>query len=318
MGVRQRRSTRHVRADKNKRTCLLMQSKPMSAPSSTLPPSPSDSSAPDDPRDFGLAATADPHRLYERAVQCAEAEVDFFERRFRLMRGRPARRLREDFCGTAAVCCEWVGRHRQNRAVGVDIDPDVLDWGRGHNLSKLSPGAAKRVELRRDNVLDAGSDRYDIVAAMNFSYWLFKERAALREYFGQVRASLADDGVFFLDAYGGYDAFREILEEREVDDADGCFTYAWEQVGYNPISGEMTCHIHFAFPDGSRLQQAFSYHWRLWTLPEIRELLAEAGFGRVVCYWQGWDAEGEADGIFEPADRADADAGWICYISAEP
>ncbi len=80
----------------------------------------------------------------------------------------------------------------------------------------------------------------------------------------------------------------------------------------------MTCHIHFAFPDGSRLQQAFSYQWRLWTLPEIRELLAEAGFGRVVCYWQGWDAEGEADGVFEPADRADADAGWICYISAEP
>jgi cyclopropane fatty-acyl-phospholipid synthase-like methyltransferase len=295
-----------------------MQSERMSIPAPMLAPAPSNPSSTDDPRDFGLAAAADPHRLYERAVQCAEAEVEFFERRFQLLRGRPARRLREDFCGTAAVCCEWVGRHRQNRAVGVDIDADVLDWGRAHNLSKLSPGAAKRVELRRGNVLEADSDRYDIISAMNFSYWLFKERAALRQYFCQVRAALADDGVFFLDAYGGYDAFREILEEREVDDADGRFTYGWEQVGYNPITGEMTCHIHFAFPDGSRLQQAFSYQWRLWTLPEIRELLAEAGFGRVVCYWQGWDAEGEADGVFEPADRADADAGWICYISAEP
>jgi hypothetical protein len=295
-----------------------MQSKPMStSPCPTIPPADAVIASDDEPACFGFAATADRHRLYERAVQCAEAEVDFFDQRFRLLRGRPARRLREDFCGTAAVCCEWVNRHRQNRAVGIDIDADVLDWGWRHNLAKLSPGAARRVELRRGNVLEADPERYDIVAAMNFSYWLFRDRATLRQYFCQVRTALADDGVFFLDAYGGYDAFREILEEREIDDADGCFTYGWEQVSYNPISGEMTCHIHFSFADGSQLPRAFSYQWRLWTLPEIRELLAEAGFGRVVCYWQGWDAEGEADGIFEPTDRADADAGWICYISAE-
>ncbi len=156
--------------------------------------------------------------------------MDFFERRFWLLRGRPARRLREDFCGTAAVCCEWVGRHRQNRAVGVDIDADVLDWGRRHNLSKLSPGAAKRVKLRRGNVLAADSERCDIVAAMNFSYWLFKERAALRPYFCQIKAALAMMGSSF-DAYGGFDAFREVLEERQIDDGDGRFTYGWEQVG---------------------------------------------------------------------------------------
>jgi hypothetical protein len=307
-----------MRASKNKRTLVLMQSKPMStSPCPTIPPADAVIASDDEPACFGFAATADRHRLYERAVQCAEAEVDFFDQRFRLLRGRPARRLREDFCGTAAVCCEWVNRHRQNRAVGIDIDADVLDWGWRHNLAKLSPGAARRVELRRGNVLEADPERYDIVAAMNFSYWLFRDRATLRQYFCQVRTALADDGVFFLDAYGGYDAFREILEEREIDDADGCFTYGWEQVSYNPISGEMTCHIHFSFADGSQLPRAFSYQWRLWTLPEIRELLAEAGFGRVVCYWQGWDAEGEADGIFEPTDRADADAGWICYISAE-
>ncbi|MGB5735301.1 MAG: class I SAM-dependent methyltransferase [Thiohalocapsa sp.] len=286
-------------------------------PSTTPSTSPS-GAAQAAPDVFGQAAAADAHRLYERAVQCAEAEVNFFEQRFRLLRGRPARRLREDFCGTAAVCCEWVGRHRRNRAVGVDLDQTVLDWGLRHNLSDLRPEAVARVELRCGNAADADTERHDIVAAMNFSYWLFKERAALRRYFKEVRSALAEDGVFFLDAYGGYDAFREILEQREINDDDGCFTYGWEQEGYNPITGEMTCHIHFAFPDGSRLQRAFSYQWRLWTLPEIRELLVEAGFSRVICYWQGWDADGEADGIFEPVERADADAGWICYLSAEP
>ncbi len=289
----------------------------MSTATATRTTSTSNAAADDDPSCFGLAAESDPHRLYERAVQCAEAEVDFLERHFQLLRGRPARLLREDFCGTAAVCCEWAGRHRQNRAVGVDLDPDVLEWGRRNTLSRLSRAAAKRVELRVGNVVDADPDRPDIVAAMNFSYWLFQDRATLRQYFSGVREALAEDGLFFLDAYGGYDAFREIVEEREIADDEDSFTYTWEQASYNPITGAMTCHIHFAFADGSRLDRAFSYDWRLWTLPEIRELLAEAGFGRVTCYWQGWDANGEADGIFEPAEQADADAGWICYLSAE-
>ena len=52
------------------------------------------------------ADVADRHRLYERAVQCPEAEVDFIDRNYRLLRGRSARTLREDFCGTAAVSCD--------------------------------------------------------------------------------------------------------------------------------------------------------------------------------------------------------------------
>jgi hypothetical protein len=264
-----------------------------------------------------VARMADRYRLYERSVQCAEAEVDFLDSRFRQLRGRAARVLGEDFCGTAAVSCEWLRRNRHNRAVGVDLDPEVLAWGRANNLARLSPQVADRIELVCADVLEVDRGRPDIIAAMNFSYWLFQERATLRRYFERVRARLADDGVFFLDAYGGYDAFREIVEERTIEDDEGRFTYQWEQAAYNPISGLMTCHIHFGFPDGSRLERAFSYQWRLWTLPEIRELLAEAGFARVICYWQGWDAEGAPDGIFEPAENADADAGWICYVSAD-
>jgi hypothetical protein len=129
-----------------------------------------------------------------------------------------------------------------------------------------------------------------------------------------VHASLLDDGIFFLDAYGGYDAPRELQEERECDG----FTYIWDQESFNPIDSLMTCHIHFEFPDKSRMERAFTYHWRLWTLPEIRELLAEAGFTEVTVYWEGTDEDSnEGNGIYEPTQKGDADPGWVCYIVAE-
>jgi len=260
-----------------------------------------------------LAETSDRHRLYELSVQCPEAEVDFVDETFRRLRGRKPHLLREDFCGTAGVCCEWVRRRRSNWALGVDIDPRVLDWGRTHNLSGLTPSQLQRLSLLRQDVLKVRTEPVDAICAMNFSYWLFKDRARLKRYLRRAREALAEDGVLFLDAYGGYDSFREIEEEREVDD----FTYIWEQERYEPISGGLICHIHFAFPDSSRMERAFSYDWRLWTLPEIRDLLEEVGFTRVTVYWQGWDEDGEPDGIFRPAEEGEADAGWICYLTAE-
>jgi hypothetical protein len=262
-----------------------------------------------------LAQQADRHRLYELSVQYAASEIEFVDDTYKDLRGRRAKLLREDFCGTANVCCEWVRQRKSNRAIGVDIDTEVLDWGKKNKLSQLSDNQQKRISLHAENVLDVKTEASDIISAMNFSYWLFKERKQLKRYFRRVRESLADDGIFFMDAYGGYDSFREIEEEREIN--DGEFNYLWEQEKYDPISGRLVCHIHFSFPDGSLMERAFSYDWRLWTLPEIRELLEEAGFRKVTVYWQGWDEEGEPDGIFVPVEEGEADAGWICYISAE-
>ncbi len=264
-----------------------------------------------------LADTADRHRLYELSVQCAEAEVDFVDHTFKKLRGRHAHLLREDFCGTANVCCEWVRRRKVNRAIGVDLDSEVLDWGRQHQIGKLKTSQQKRISLLQENVLSVKSEPVEIVSAMNFSYWLFKERDQLKRYFKRVYKQLADDGILFMDAYGGYDSYKEIVEEREIEDGDSHFTYIWEQEKYEPISGNLICHIHFDFEDGSRMERAFSYDWRLWSLPEIRELLDEAGFRKVTVYWQGFDKHGEADGNFVPVREGEADAGWICYLTAE-
>jgi hypothetical protein len=66
------------------------------------------------------------------------------------------------------------------------------------------------------------------------------------------------------------------------------------------------------------MENAFSYHWRLWTLPELREILYEAGFSVVDIYWEGTDEEkNEGNGIYMPSETGDADPGWVCYIVAQ-
>jgi hypothetical protein len=261
-----------------------------------------------------LAGQADRHYLYQESVQDTEAEIDFVEETWAKLRDRPAELLREDFCGTANTACEWIRRDPQHFAIGVDMDAEVLDWGRLNNLAQLDDKQLSRIELLQENVLETSPELADIVLAMNFSYYLFLVREDLLDYFRCVHAGLMDDGIFFLDAYGGYDAPREIEEERECEG----FTYIWEQASFNPIDASMTCHIHFKFPDRSRMDRAFSYYWRLWSLPEITELLTEAGFSEVTVYWEGTDEKtNEGNGIYLPADVGDADPGWVCYIVAQ-
>ncbi|MES9930138.1 MAG: class I SAM-dependent methyltransferase [Candidatus Thiodiazotropha sp. 6PDIVS] len=263
-----------------------------------------------------MAKLADRHHLYELSVQCSEAEIDFVDDTYKKLKGHRAKLLREDFCGTANVCCEWVKRRKSNQAIGVDLDNEVLQWGQDNRLSQLKSSQNKRITLLNENVLSVETEPVEIISAMNFSYWLFKERADLKHYFQRAFKQLSDDGVLFMDAYGGYDSYKEIEEEREIEDGDSSFTYVWEQEKYEPISGNLICHIHFDFEDGSRYEKAFSYDWRLWSLPEVKELLEEAGFKQITFYWQGFDDDGEADGVFVPVEEGEADAGWICYISA--
>jgi len=261
-----------------------------------------------------MAERADRHKLYEKSVQDVEAEYNFVTKTFRDVRGRKPQSLREDFCGTAGMCCEWVSRRGKNTAVGVDIDTDVLAWGREHNLAKLKPEQQMRVQLLQEDVCTVTTpEPVDMILAMNFSYQAFKTREKLGGYFRHVREGLVDDGLFILDVFGGYESFKEIREKRKYKG----FKYIWEHASYNPINGDIVCHIHFTFPDGSKLKKAFTYEWRMWTLPELQELLHEAGFAKVTVYWEEIDEEGEGSGEYSPATVGDADPGWVCFIVAE-
>ena len=101
-------------------------------------------------------------------------------------------------------------------------------------------------------------------------------------------------------------------EETEYDD----FSYIWDQDQFDPVRQRATCYIHFKFPDGSKLDRAFTYEWRMYTIPEIRDALADAGFTDSKVYWEGTDPEtGEGDGVYTEAETADNDEAWVCYIA---
>ena len=256
----------------------------------------------------------DKHYYYQNSVQCVEAEIDFVESTYQALKGQSARTLREDFCGTAQTACEWIGRDDQNQAWGVDLDPLVLQWGDENNLAALSTQQRQRIQLLNEDVMSASITNLDVVLAMNFSYFIFMERDLMIKYFTTVRASLQDKGVFFLDAFGGYEAAKELVEER---DCEG-FTYIWEQASFNPINSQMQCYIHFVTDEGIRMDKAFDYYWRIWTLPEITEMLLTAGFSTAQVYWEGTDEKtGEGDGIYTASEVGTADAGWVCYVVAE-
>lgn len=256
------------------------------------------------------AKTADINDLYERSVQCPEAEVDLILQVWDDLRGRQPASVREDFCGTSAVAREWVQRIDSNTVICVDIDPDVLSWAQNRAGEVLTKEQQDRVSFIKHNIVSVDTDLVDCVLAMNFSYYAFKERKNLLEYFRSAHRGLVDGGLFLLDAYGGSDSFLEMDEERDLDG----FTYVWDQHSVNPITGRVVNYIHFEFPDGSTIKKAFEYDWRFWTLPEIKDVLTDAGFSKVVVYWEGSDGDGGGNGVWAIDDRGEACAGWVAYI----
>jgi hypothetical protein len=102
------------------------------------------------------------------------------------------------------------------------------------------------------------------------------------------------------------------VESKRVKGA----TYVWDQRPYDAVSGEAMRYIHFRFDDNTELKRAFAYDWRIWSLPELRDLLGEAGFSRVDVYWEGSDTKGRGNGIFRKVRTAKNEQAWIAYVVA--
>jgi hypothetical protein len=257
------------------------------------------------------ASESNIHDLYELSVQDPDNEVNIISQIWSEQRCRSCQSIREDFCGTAAVAIRWVAADTSHTAVGIDLDDEVLAFAKTKASEQLDEQQLKRINLRKGDVLSTASDTVDCLLAHNFSYFIFKQRAKVIEYFQTALSGIGDDGLFILDAYGGSDSFVEMEEERDMDG----FTYVWDQHKYDPVTNDVVNYIHFRFPDGTRLDKAFVYEWRLWTIPEIREMLIEAGFSSVVVYWEGTDDETEeGNGEWEAVTQGEACEGWIAYV----
>lgn len=260
-----------------------------------------------------LLPTADKHELYEAAVQAPEFESAFLDRLYRRSIGEPARLLREDFCGSAALACAWVRLGRDKRAVGIDLDGPTLAWAEGHNLAGLSPEQRARIALVQSDVLALRAPKADLLVALNFSYSVLQTRQQLAAYMANARRSLRPGGLLVLDAWGGSLTQKQHTDRKRIG---GGWTYLWEQASFDPISHHTLCHIHFEHKEGRRIRKAFSYDWRLWTLPELRELMAEAGFQDLQVLWEGTDRKtNQGTGVFRRVEQAPADLSWVCYLA---
>jgi len=263
-----------------------------------------------------LADTADPFLLYQLSVQRPEVDIEFFIERYVEAHGKKPMSLREDFCGTAYLATEWVKTHKKRTSIGVDLDGPTLDWGRKNILGPEKKSVRDRIKLVQANVLEVKKPPVDIICALNFSYCVFKTREVLTEYFRVAHKSLAKNGMFFCELYGGTEAIDELEERRDVEGPEYDFIYVWDQDSFNPITNETLCHIHFQMPDKSKIKKAYTYDWRLWTCPEVVECLREAGFSRVGVYWEGCDDDGEGEGTFRLTEKEENQEGWLVYFVA--
>ncbi len=258
------------------------------------------------------------HALYQSAVQEPEADTRFMEERFVEKFGSNPILLREDFCGTGFLSATWVKEKSDRRAVGYDLDEPTVAWGMENNIAPLSEDEKSRIELRIADVLEAPMDPVDIVCAMNFSWWIFKKRSQLLDYFRSVRKSLPENGMFVLDIYGGSEAYIEVEEEHEKEMDGEDYYYIWDQDKVCGITDELLCYIHFRFKDGSKMRKAFTYDWRRYGMRESQDLLSDAGFGTVEVYWEGTDEDGDGDGEFTLETTAENSEAWIAYLVATP
>ena len=217
----------------------------------------------------------DRFELYELAVTDAARLVPFL----RSVHGGDPRTLREDFCGSGALARHWPGAVPAGIAIAVDADARPLKKLTGH----------PRLKTVHADVREA-ADRADIIAATNFPLGYWHSRAELLAYLRHARGCLKPSGIFIADIYGGVTAFTPGSQTQRLRGPSAQrIDYAWEQVAADPLSGRVHNAIHFRVtPKGAsrakNFRNAFTYDWRLWSIPELRDAMLDAGFKSVEVY----------------------------------
>ena len=256
---------------------------------------------------------ADKFVCYQHSVQEPDHEVRVFDQVYREAYKTKPMTLREDFCGTFAVSCEWAKSDKNRQAIALDICSETLAWGTENNLGKLKAKVAERVAVLEQDVRSRTVPQVDVLAAQNFSFWCFKTRAEVVNYFKIACENLGEKGVMVMDMMGGKECYAsDVTDKRTIIKGKEGFKYHWEQAYFNPVTADCSFFIHFKFGDGSMIKKAFEYHWRFWTIPEVREMLAEAGFSISKVYWDIADEDEDAD--WRAVNEAPNDDSWLCYV----
>lgn len=241
--------------------------------------------------------------LYQQSVQSPKGDITYLQKFFLMyVGGRRPLHLQEDFCGTALLSSEWLRSDPRRTAVGLDLDLEALNWCLEKNVTNISSDRDSRISLFHGNVLhphkahkvehqgqdhacstmeEASLPLRDIICAFNYSCCCLQRRVDLVRYFKNALTALSNKGgIFVMDLYGGTSSERKLRLQRKFSN----FTYIWEQGEFDIISRRTRISLHFQLGKMGMLRHAFSYDWRLWSLPEITDCMEEAGF-QSIHFW---------------------------------
>lgn len=226
------------------------------------------------------------YQFYENSTQTPGAHFDLYQDMCKTHLGKAGRIMREDFSGTFLISSEWVKDHPENKSIALDIDPEPLRYGMKFHYEKLTPEQKSRLKVFRKSVMTTTAPKADLSLAGNFSFFIFKEWNQLVRYFKAVYSSLAENGILILEMAGGPGMIEKIKERRRHrKNGQHWYTYIWDQRSYDPITANGHYSIHFILPNGKKFENVFTYDWRMWTIPEVKKALAEAGFNESHVYW---------------------------------
>lgn len=261
--------------------------------------------------------TTDKHALYLASVQDPVSDVERVSNIYKGHFSREALSFREDFSGTFALSCSWVQSNDKRSSISIDIDHETIEYGKKNYLANMSADEQSRMEVIEGDALVKTSP-VDIIATFNFSYCLLHKRAELLDYLKKCHASLNEKGMMIIDIFGGSDSEIPEVQERDIDNCEYItpFIFEFERKDFNPVTRLANYGIHFKYPDGTELVDAYTYHFRMWSITELRDLFEEAGFSRSIVYWEDFDDEGFGNGEFYPTEEEENSVNWNAYIVA--
>lgn len=250
----------------------------------------------------------DRYDLYELAVTDPPRLARFIE----AVHGRKPRILREDFSGSAALARHWAGLSPKHSAIAVDLDREPL--ARAADTPRLT---TRRADVRR------ARDRADVIACTNFPLGYWHTRKDLIAYLKHARACLRPRGLFIADLYGGSDAFESgATTTRLRGPGSERIEYTFEQRSADPITARVIDALHFRIRERGRaratiLRDAFVYDWRLWSIPELTDAYAEAGFRTIEVYNTLGDAIDQDGRLHVRPVQPGEDLGrsWVVYLT---
>lgn len=260
-------------------------------------------------------------RLYEHCVQNIPMTLRMVEAMHATGSRAAPRTLHEDFSGSAAFAHAWCQSNPKRSALAIDMDPEAHADGTPHPRLKRFTA-----DLSRLPRITPAPSKADAIYAGNFATCELHTRDALVAYLTRARQRLAPGGVFVCDLYAGPGAWRtgstRVIHPPLPELPKYRVAYTWHQREADLISGLVANAIDFELLNSRgvavhELVNAFDYHWRLWSISEMRDAMAHAGFGEVDVYPDSPDAI-DADGVayLAPMDFLETKSSAVVYVCA--